>query len=163
MSVRDFVRTAPRPPDWLQKAWAGAKQRGLEVVTFREIDAEINAQRCENKKTAVVRGPRRSARSSTPMFWSPVFFSHLATRRWLPSPFIRTCCVLVCRRRSSDGYAAVLARPKFAFPPDEIEALIAMLGRNGELFQAEQSQKIKTAALALRVHHDSQEETGIAS
>jgi uncharacterized protein len=38
-----------------------------------------------------------------------------------------------------DEYAGVLARPKFAFPPDEIEALIVMLRRNGELFQAEQS------------------------
>ena len=31
-------------------------------------------------------------------------------------------------------YAAVLARAKFAFPPEEIAALIAMLRRNGELF-----------------------------
>ncbi len=30
-------------------------------------------------------------------------------------------------------YAAVLARPKFAFPPDQIEALIAMLRKNGEM------------------------------
>jgi putative PIN family toxin of toxin-antitoxin system len=29
-------------------------------------------------------------------------------------------------------YAEVLARPKFAFPPDEIEALIAMLRDQGE-------------------------------
>mgnify|MGYP001355752436 CR=1 FL=1 len=36
-------------------------------------------------------------------------------------------------------YVAVLARPKFAFPPDEIEALMAGLRRNGELFQPEAS------------------------
>jgi putative PIN family toxin of toxin-antitoxin system len=36
-------------------------------------------------------------------------------------------------------YAAVLARPKFAFPPDEITALIAMFRRNGELFRPESS------------------------
>jgi uncharacterized protein len=36
-------------------------------------------------------------------------------------------------------YRAVLARPKFDFPPDEIEALIAMLRSNGELHEAEVS------------------------
>jgi hypothetical protein len=29
MSVQDFIRTTAPPPDWLQKAWTGAKQRGL--------------------------------------------------------------------------------------------------------------------------------------
>lgn len=33
-----------------------------------------------------------------------------------------------------DEYAAVLARPKFAFPPDEIAAVLAMFRRQGELF-----------------------------
>ncbi|MGA7262227.1 MAG: type II toxin-antitoxin system Phd/YefM family antitoxin [Stellaceae bacterium] len=28
MSVQDFIRTAAPPPDWLQKAWSGAKRRG---------------------------------------------------------------------------------------------------------------------------------------
>lgn len=32
-------------------------------------------------------------------------------------------------------YSEVLARPKFAFPPDEIAALIAMLRSAGELFR----------------------------
>ena len=36
-----------------------------------------------------------------------------------------------------EEYAAVLVRPKFAFPPDEIAALIAMLRSRGELFHAE--------------------------
>ena len=36
-----------------------------------------------------------------------------------------------------DEYAAVLARPKFSFPVEEIEALIAMLKDNGELFEPE--------------------------
>jgi putative PIN family toxin of toxin-antitoxin system len=31
-------------------------------------------------------------------------------------------------------YAAVLARPKFAFPPDEIAAVLATFHRQGELF-----------------------------
>jgi len=36
-------------------------------------------------------------------------------------------------------YAEVLARPKFSFPPDEVEALIAMLRRSGELHRTEGS------------------------
>jgi uncharacterized protein len=36
-----------------------------------------------------------------------------------------------------EEYAAVLARPKFSFPAEEIEALIAMLRQNGELFEPE--------------------------
>ena len=36
-------------------------------------------------------------------------------------------------------YAAVLARPKFAFPPEEIDALLAMLRSNGELFRPVES------------------------
>src|SRR6202790_1494690 len=45
MSVQDFIRTAAPPPDWLQKAWRGAKRRGLDTLTPAEIDAEITAQR----------------------------------------------------------------------------------------------------------------------
>lgn len=45
MSVDDFVRTAAPPPDWLTKAWAGAKRRGLERLTQDEIEAEIDAHR----------------------------------------------------------------------------------------------------------------------
>jgi uncharacterized protein len=36
-------------------------------------------------------------------------------------------------------YAAVLARPKFAFPPEEIEAVLAMLQGTGEIFRPEES------------------------
>jgi hypothetical protein len=32
MSVQDFIRTAAPPPDWLQKAWSGAKRRGLDTL-----------------------------------------------------------------------------------------------------------------------------------
>jgi uncharacterized protein len=35
-------------------------------------------------------------------------------------------------------YAAVLARPKFAFPPEEIEAVLAMLRGKGEIFRPEE-------------------------
>jgi prevent-host-death family protein len=49
MSVQDFVRTVAPPPDWLTKAWAGAKRRGLETMTLDEIDAEIDAYRRDKK------------------------------------------------------------------------------------------------------------------
>jgi prevent-host-death family protein len=45
MSVQDFVRTAAPPPDWLQKAWTGAKRRGLDALTLDDVDAEIAAYR----------------------------------------------------------------------------------------------------------------------
>jgi hypothetical protein len=47
MSVQDFIRTAAPPPDWLQKAWAGAKRRGLEAMPLEEINVEIAAARRE--------------------------------------------------------------------------------------------------------------------
>ena len=43
MSVQDFIRTAAPPPDWLEKAWTGAKQRGPDKLAPAEIDAEIHA------------------------------------------------------------------------------------------------------------------------
>jgi len=51
MSVQDFIRTAAPPPDWLQKAWAGAKRRGLDALTPADIDAEIAAHRRGKKGT----------------------------------------------------------------------------------------------------------------
>jgi prevent-host-death family protein len=47
MSVRDFIRTAAPPPDWLQKLWVGSRKRGLDTLSLDEIDAEINAVRRE--------------------------------------------------------------------------------------------------------------------
>jgi hypothetical protein len=35
MSVQDFIRTAAPPPDWLQKAWTGAKRRGARYADAR--------------------------------------------------------------------------------------------------------------------------------
>jgi prevent-host-death family protein len=49
MSVQDFIRTTAPPPDWLQKAWSGAKRRGLDKLTSKAIDAEIAAYRREKK------------------------------------------------------------------------------------------------------------------
>jgi prevent-host-death family protein len=47
MSVHDFIRMAAPPPDWLNKAWAGAKRRGLDALTLDDINAEIDATRRE--------------------------------------------------------------------------------------------------------------------
>ena len=47
MSVQDFTGTLPPAPDWLQKAWATAKLRQLDVPTLDEINAEIDAARRE--------------------------------------------------------------------------------------------------------------------
>lgn len=52
MSVQDFIRTAAPPPDWLQRAWAGAKRRGLDTRTLDDINAEIDAHRREKEATA---------------------------------------------------------------------------------------------------------------
>jgi hypothetical protein len=49
MSVQDFIRTAAPPPDWLEKAWAGAKRHGLDTLTRAEIDAEITTHRRNNE------------------------------------------------------------------------------------------------------------------
>jgi prevent-host-death family protein len=51
MSVQDFIRTAAPPPDWLEKAWHGAKRRGLDKLASADIDAEIAAYRREKKHT----------------------------------------------------------------------------------------------------------------
>jgi len=50
MSVQDFIRTAAPPPDWLEKAWNGAKKGGLDKLSAAEIDAEISAHRREKHK-----------------------------------------------------------------------------------------------------------------
>lgn len=50
MSIQDFIRTAAPPPDWLEKAWKGAKKRGLDKLTAHEINAEISAYRRERHK-----------------------------------------------------------------------------------------------------------------
>jgi prevent-host-death family protein len=49
MSVQDFIRIAAPPPDWLQKAWSGAKRRGLDALTPDDVNAEIDAHRHEKK------------------------------------------------------------------------------------------------------------------
>src|SRR5712691_9832928 len=64
MSVRDFIRTAAPPPDWLEKAWRGAKRRGLDKLTSADIDAEIAAYRREKKSAHHPASKMRSALGS---------------------------------------------------------------------------------------------------
>jgi hypothetical protein len=52
MSVQDFIHTAAPPPDWLDKAWTGAKQRGLDKLTPAEIDTEITPSRRKDDPAA---------------------------------------------------------------------------------------------------------------
>lgn len=47
MSVQDFIRTVAPPPDWLTRAWKGARERGLEQLSLAEIEDEIDATRKE--------------------------------------------------------------------------------------------------------------------
>jgi prevent-host-death family protein len=54
MSVQDFIRTAAPPPDWLQKAWVGAKRRGLDALGHADIEAEIAAVRRRKKGAAAL-------------------------------------------------------------------------------------------------------------
>ena len=50
MSVQDFIRSTAPPSDWLEKAWTGAKKRGLDKLTATDIDAEISAHRREKRR-----------------------------------------------------------------------------------------------------------------
>ena len=45
MSVQDFIRTVAPPPDWLEKAWTGARRRGIDTLTSTTIDAEVSLHR----------------------------------------------------------------------------------------------------------------------
>lgn len=49
MSVEDFIKTVAAPPKWLERAWAGAKRRGIDKLSSQEIDGEIKAYRREKK------------------------------------------------------------------------------------------------------------------
>jgi hypothetical protein len=52
MSVQDFIRIAAPAPDWLEKAWTGAKQRGLNKLSPAKVDGEIGAYRRESYPTS---------------------------------------------------------------------------------------------------------------
>jgi prevent-host-death family protein len=51
LSVQDYLDTVQSAPEWLRKAWAEAKKRGVDRLTMAQIDAEIDVYRRE-KQTA---------------------------------------------------------------------------------------------------------------
>jgi len=55
-----------------------------------------------------------------------------------------------------EEYAGVLARPKFAFSPDEIEAMLAMFRSQGELFLPEISAAVSSDPADTKFPHCAQ-------
>jgi hypothetical protein len=45
-----IVRVVSNPPEWLQKAWQGAKERGLDELTPADIQEEIETYRHETRR-----------------------------------------------------------------------------------------------------------------
>jgi prevent-host-death family protein len=43
MSVQDFIRTATPSPDWLEKAWTGAKRSGLDTLMRATVNGAAAA------------------------------------------------------------------------------------------------------------------------
>ena len=59
MSVKDYIHTIAPTPDWLKQIGSEAKRKGLNKVTMRQIDAEIDAARRERRQKAKVTSPAR--------------------------------------------------------------------------------------------------------
>jgi prevent-host-death family protein len=45
MGIKDYIDTFAPTPEWLKAIGAEAKQKGLDKLTMRQIDAEIAAAR----------------------------------------------------------------------------------------------------------------------
>jgi hypothetical protein len=45
-----IVRAVSKPPEWLQQAWQGAKERGLDELTPADIQEEIKTYRQEKRR-----------------------------------------------------------------------------------------------------------------
>ena len=114
MSVQDFIRTAAPPPDWLEKAWSGAKRRGLDTLTPADIDAEIIAHRRKTGPCHPRRGEVIRAVIDTNVLVSGLL-SPSGNEASICSPSIRAWFTRFSED-ILDEYAAVLARPKFGFP-----------------------------------------------
>ena len=142
MSVQDFIRTVAPPPDWMEKAWTGARRRGLEALSREE---------------------------SRPRSWRTGAPSRLPSPPGLSDPggdrhqCDRLRPALSIRQRSADPachspgliqpcfseeileeYAEVLARPKFAFTGRD-RIVLAMFRARGEFVP-----KAPAPALAIR-------------
>lgn len=53
MSIKDYVDTIAPAPDWLKAIGTEAKKKGLNKLTMRQIDAEIDIARKERRKSAL--------------------------------------------------------------------------------------------------------------
>jgi hypothetical protein len=50
--IKDYINTIAPAPDWLKEIQEDAKRKGLDKLTMKEIDAEIEAVRNEHKRTS---------------------------------------------------------------------------------------------------------------
>jgi hypothetical protein len=62
-------------------------------------------------------------------------------------------CAAICCAYSIEEYAVVLARSKFAFPPDEIAAVLTMFRSQGELFRPDVSAAVSSDPAATKFLH----------
>jgi len=58
MSIRDYIDTIAPTPYWLKQIGTEAKNKGLNKLTMRQIDAEIAAVRRECRRKALT-GPSK--------------------------------------------------------------------------------------------------------
>lgn len=61
MGIRDYLKTIAPAPKWLREVRAEAKQKGLDQLTMREVEAEIAAYRRE-KRAQEKKSTQRTAR-----------------------------------------------------------------------------------------------------
>jgi putative PIN family toxin of toxin-antitoxin system len=125
------VRALPPAPEWLQKAWRGANERGLDRLTPDDIQAEIDEYRRERRRTSSRRRAVIRAVIDT-----NVLVSALINKAGNEALIVLAIDQRLITRCFSDEildeYAEVLARPKFSFAADEIHGLIGLLKRSGE-------------------------------
>ncbi len=50
LSVADFVQTLAPPPDWMKDIQDEARSKGLDKLSMKEIEAEINATRRDRRR-----------------------------------------------------------------------------------------------------------------
>ena len=59
MGVKDYINTIAPPPDALRALWAESKQKGLDKMSMREIDAAIAKYRLGKRRKPTARQPKR--------------------------------------------------------------------------------------------------------
>ena len=59
MSVKDYIDTIAPTPNWMKEIGGEAKAKGLNKLTMRQIDAEIQAARRERRAKETVTTPAK--------------------------------------------------------------------------------------------------------